>query len=372
MRVLHLHSDLGWGGVEQWLLQLSRHIDRPRVQMEYFSASIAPHWRQAIEALGMRWVPSPRPRKMWSYLRAFREALRERTYDAVHCHFSDHGGVLLLEAARFGVPVRIAHSHIDIERLLRTRHWPARAYVYSQNRLVRRHATHGLAASRAAARGMFGRRWTSDPRWEVAFCGLDLEPFSEKVDSRAIRAELGFAGTDIVLGHVGRFTPQKNHAFLVEIAAAAIRRNPRIRFLWVGDGPLRGAIQEQLRTRGLERRVVVLPESGAVPRLMLGAMDLFLFPSLYEGLGLVLVEAQAAGLPCLAADAVPAEATVAPELMTRLPVEQGAEMWAEAIERALEGRLAGTATAALEALRRSAFNIEVNAKRMEELYCAGR
>jgi glycosyltransferase involved in cell wall biosynthesis len=170
-------------------------------------------------------------------------------------------------------------------------------------RWVRDAATIGLAASAQAAEDLFGNRWRDDPRWRVLSYGIDLTPFAASPQRDRVRAGWGLERDAVVLGHVGRFEPQKNHAFLLEILAAARRIDPRVRPLLMGDGPLRPWVERRAAELGL--RAVFTGSRGDVPRLMLGAMDAFVFPSRFEGLGLAMVEAQAAGLPVIAADVHP-------------------------------------------------------------------
>jgi glycosyltransferase involved in cell wall biosynthesis len=163
--------------------------------------------------------------------------------------------------------------------------------------------------------------------------GIDLHPFTLAIDSHALRAELGIAQNSFVVGHVGRFAAQKNHAFLVEVAERFARRNPTAVFLLVGDGPLKSEIEALVRERGLRANFMFLGVREDVQRLMMGAMDCFLFPSVHEGLGLVLWEAQAAGLTCVVSDTIPEEATVVNKLVRRLPLDAAPETWANELER---------------------------------------
>jgi glycosyltransferase involved in cell wall biosynthesis len=365
LRVLHIHSDFQWGGVERWLLQVSRSIDRSAFQFDFFAASVDPAWQSAMESMQLGLIPSPRPRRLWSYAASLRRALESQPgYDVVHSHFIDHSGVLLREANRAGVPLRIAHSHIDVRPILREMDPVRRAYFLVQNQLLRRYATKGLAASNAAAASMFGRAWAGDRRWSVMHCGVDLAPFEQP--SQQMRGELGFASDDVVFGHVGRFAEQKNHRFLIDVALRLSSILPRAKFLWIGEGPLQNEIEERLRTTGLRGRVKILSRCENVPALMLGAMDAFLFPSLFEGLGLAVVEAQAAGLPCFISDQVPFEADVVPELVHRFSLADSADDWAFAIAGGL--RRAVTPRQALDAVKSSSFNIETSARRLEEVY----
>ena len=181
--------------------------------------------------------------------------------------------------------------------------------------LIRRHATMGLAVSRLAARGRFGPHWQEDSRFRILPCAISLDAFSGQVDRASVRRSLGLPESAFVLGHVGRFVPEKNHGFLIEIAAEVCRRVPEAHLLLVGDGPLRPAMEEKLVALGLSKRVTFTGLRQDVPKLLQGAIDIFLFPSLYEGLGIAVVEAQASGLPCLIADTISREVEVIPELV---------------------------------------------------------
>ena len=127
------------------------------------------------------------------------------------------------------------------------------------------------------------------------------------------------------------FTSKRTSEFLVKIAEELIRKYPNTHFLFIGDGSLRSTIAAEFEKMGLGRNVTFVPDTLSVPQFMLSAMDCFVFPSRYEGLGLVAVEAQAAGLPCFVSDRVPAEAIVDHKLVRVLPLTDPPELWADAI-----------------------------------------
>jgi glycosyltransferase involved in cell wall biosynthesis len=195
---------------------------------------------------------------------------------------------------------------------------------------------------------------------------VDLAPYSLKVDRAAVRSEFGFRASNTIFGHVGRFDTQKNHAFLIDIATEIAKRDSEARFLLVGDGPLRPSIEEQVRRAGIASRTVFAGSRPDVPRLTMGTMDRFLFPSLYEGLGLALIEAQAAGLPATISDVIPSEADVVPNLITRLSLRQPAAVWAE---HALHPGECGT-PGALAEVERCPFNVIASTNKLTELYDA--
>jgi len=364
IRVLHVHSPFEWGGVETWLLQLLRHIDRKRVSLDFFTNATRPGVEEMIRASGGRVLWAPPTARPWSYLKGLTSVLQtEGPYDVVHTHFLDHAGIVLWCAKRAGVPVRIAHSHEVSNRI----GWARRKYFEAGRRLLRKHATMGFAASRKAACFLYGDSWTGDPRWSVQLCGIDLAPFEASEDKTSLRASLGIPPDAFVIGHVGRFVPQKNHAFLLGVLKELVKRDRRTLFLLVGDGPLQETIRRRAEADGVSRWILFAGCRPDVPRLMLHAMDAFILPSLSEGLGVVVVEAQAAALPCVISDTVPGEADVVPGLVRRRSLNEPPATWAEEL-LVCRQKLRLSNESALEILRNSPFNIKNSARRLERAY----
>ena len=338
MKILHVVGSLDRGGAETWLAQILHHVDRHQYSMDFLVHTAAPGaLDKQIMELGARVLPClPRLQdgNPLRYAHNFRRILREcGPYDCVHSHIHHSSGYVLMLSAMMGVPVRIAHSHNDTCAIDRTYPSARRMYSCAMDVLIRHFATVGIAVSRSAAPSLFSDSWTADQRWRLCPLGIDLRPFSMAIDSSTIRAELGIAQNSFVIGHVGRFAEQKNHHFLVEIAGRLAKMEPTAVFLLVGDGPLKPQIEALVRERGLRTNFIFLGVRDDVQRLMLGAMDCFLFPSSYEGLGLVLWEAQAAGLTCVISDTIPDEASVATKLVRRLSLAATPEVWANELQR---------------------------------------
>lgn len=373
IRILHVVGGMNRGGVETGLIHVLRHIDRERYQMDFLVHTDQPcAYDEEVRALGSRIIPCLRPDQPWRYACNLLRALRDDgPYDVVHSHVHHFSGFVLMLARLAGVPIRIADSHSDTPLVDRRSGLLRRLYLQSMQAAIKAHATHGLASSQAAATALFGSRWQQDPRFRVLYQGIDLQPFREaqNTDFRKVRQELGLPLEALVIGHAGRFAEPKNHAFLVKVFTEVARREPTAHLLLVGDGPLRPTIEAQVRSLGLERRVVFAGVRADVPRLMVGAMDAFLFPSLWEGLGRVFLEAQAAGLRCLISEAVPEEATVIPALVRRLSLSLPPEEWASV----LLDRTWGSDVSREEALslmESSRFNITFSVRRLVELYGA--
>jgi glycosyltransferase involved in cell wall biosynthesis len=332
-KILHIVGRMNRGGVETWLMGVFRNIDRSRYQMDVAVHSLQPgSYDQELKSMGAMIWHLPPPSRPWSYVRCLRKLLREHgPYDVVHSHIHHYSGLVLLTARLAGVPVRIAHSHNDIRPAEVRASLPRRFYFALTEWWIKRNATRGFACSTKAAESLFGSDWKKDPRWKVLHYGVDLPAAEGRIDREKLLREFNIPRGAYVVGHVGRFDKQKNHTFLVEIAAELVRSDPNVFVLLVGDGSLRADIEAKVRTSGLVGNVRFALVRSDVFQIMNGVMDVLLFPSLHEGLGLVLVEAQAAGLPCICSDVVPEEAFVLPELVTTLSLDLPASTWAEAV-----------------------------------------
>jgi len=370
IRILHLLKAMDRGGVETWLMNVLRSIDREQFQMDFVveSSHPAPYDNEA-RALGSKVIPCANPRQPWRYAPIFRQILRENgPYDIVHSHGRHYSGFILWLAQQQGVPVRIAHGHNDTYAPQAYRGVVRPFYLTATKRWIGRYRTVGVACSEKAAVDMFSLRWKTDPTCRILYCGVDLAPFADSVNSAEVRAEFNIPKDAFVIGNVGRLTPQKNHPFLIEIAAAVAKCEPNMRVLLVGVGALRAEIEEQATRLGIADRVIFAGSRTDVPRLLRGAIDVFLFPSLFEGLGLALIEAQAAGLPCIISDVVPHEADVVKPLIQRLSLASPASVWADSVLATRNVQSVVQRQEALAIVEGSPFSIEDSCRQLARLY----
>ncbi|MBZ0292006.1 MAG: glycosyltransferase, partial [Anaerolineae bacterium] len=270
-RILHIVGGMNRGGVETWLMQVLRHIDRDQFQMDFLVHTEQPcAYDNEIRVLGSQIIPCMHPSQPLRYARNFRQILRTcGPYDVLHSHVHHYSGYTLWLAKQAGVPVRIAHSHNDTSAVQAQASFLRKGYLYIMATGIDRYATIKLAASKEAGQALFGNKDSHANPWQTLYYGIDLERFKVNVDRLQVRAEFGIPDGAIVVGHVGRFAEQKNHRFLVEIAKAACEQDPNIYFLLVGDGPLRAEIQEQVERAGLSERVIFAGLRDDIPRLML-------------------------------------------------------------------------------------------------------
>lgn len=235
---------------------------------------------------------------------------KENKYQIVHSHINSLSVFPLFSAYLAKVPIRIAHSHS-------TTHKSDRKSNFLKNvlrRFSKLFATNYFACSEHAGEWLFGKKALKEGKIAVIKNAIDVDKFKYDVIMRdKMRKKLGVEDK-IVFGHVGRFAKQKNHDFLIDIFFDIYQKRKDIVLLLIGEGPLEEKIKEKVKEKGLDDVVKFLGMKENVNDYM-QAMDIFLFPSLYEGLGIVLVEAQCSGMMCLASTEVPKEVELTPNII---------------------------------------------------------
>jgi len=314
------------GGVESVVMNYYRHIDKTRVQFDFIideDSTIVPH--EEIKRLGGRIHKVPPYQKPVSYHKALVKLFRENNYRIVHSHINTLSIFPLFAAKRAGVPVRIAHSHSTAGKGETARN----VLKYTLRPFSRIFPTHFCACSEHAGRWLFGNKLYSRGNVTLVKNAIDLSKFMFDSQIREdVKTELSVKDK-LVIGHVGRFMKQKNHSFLIDIFEQVHLRNPDSVLLLVGEGELEQEITEKVKRLGLDNCVKFLGVRNDVHRL-LQAMDIFLLPSLYEGLGMVAIEAQAVGLKVVASNMVPKEAKIT-ENFSYISLSQPAEKWSKNI-----------------------------------------
>lgn len=341
IRVCEFVGNMNGGGVEAVVMNYFQHVDRSKVQFDFVvtdSSTIVP--LDEMEALGARVFTVP----AYTHLSQFQKVSYELfsthpEWRIVHSHMNALNVFPLREAARAGVPVRISHSHSTAGRGETVKN-VVKTILRTQSN---RYPTHRFACSRYAGEWLFGK---STP-FEVVYNAIDLRRFSFSASTRVkVRTDLGLEDGQVAIGHVGRFMPQKNHRFLLEAFARASERRDDLVLLCVGSGDEEASTECWVQEHGLKDRVKFLGQRNDVNKIY-QAFDVFVLPSLYEGLCLVGVEAQAEGLPCLLSDRITREVDVT-DTCRFLSIEDP-DVWADAmctvelkstVERAATDRVA--------------------------------
>lgn len=327
IRVLNLFTIMDRGGAETMVMNYYRHIDRTKIQFDFLvHREQRGAYDEEIESMGgkiYRMCPVY-PQNFARYKRDLHSFFQSHPeYKIIHSHMSELGYFVFREAERQGVPVRICHAHnapngFDAKMIVRT---------YLKKRMMP-YLTHLFICGEASGKWLYGEKNKS--RFLMLNNAIDAVSYIYDLSKREeMRRHLGLAD-ELVIGHVGRFNPQKNHSFLIDIFAALLKKEPNAVLLLVGGGEGMSKMQEKAQELGIAEHVRFLGVRSDVADLM-QAMDVFVFPSLYEGLPVTMVEAQAAGLPCIISDKVPTECILTEGLVDIMPLSASPEAWAEKI-----------------------------------------
>lgn len=328
IRVLHIFAALNPGGVETFVMNLYRFIDRESVQFDFaLTEGKKSFFDEEVLSLGGRIFYFDTSKSMMQNLSHIFET--QGPYSAMHSHVYFYSGAVLENAHRHGIPVRIAHAHNTSFGQIYT--IKRRAYEWLMRKLILKHATHMFGCSVDACEFVFGSGCMNDPRCKVVHNGFDVDAYRFDSEKRAAtRAKYGIRDDQLVVGHVGRFEEQKNHTQLVEQFASIHQKVPDAMFLMVGRGSLMDAIKAKCAKLDILDHCVFAGAQKDTPSYY-SAMDVFLFPSLYEGLGSVLIEAQANGLHVVTSKTVvPWDIDVTGHA-SFVPLEASGAVWAEAV-----------------------------------------
>lgn len=359
IRILHVLQRMEAGGTQALLMNLYRNIDRTKIQFDFFvEYPDKQFYDDEIESMGGH-IYYNSVRKDFNMLKFQKELKRvlknHPEYRIIHVHAYTVGYFVLKVAHEFGVPVRIAHSHNNAT--VRDNKYYLKLIM---QKLYTIHATDFFACSEEAGTYLFKGK-----KFKVLKNAIDSEKFiADKKVGEKVRKELNIAPDAFVVGHVGRLHAQKNHEFLLKVFKEIKKRKSNACLLLVGTGPLEHQIKEQVKTLGLEDTVLFLGNRSDMYRIY-QAMDVFILPSLFEGLGIVAIEAQAAGIPVLCSEGVSKDANVSPifhaKSLDASPVE-----WATQAIEVSNDKMAHTNTQ--KYIIEAGYDVKTTAKDMQEYY----
>lgn len=322
IRVLHILGGLGTGGTESLIMNWYRNIDRSKIQFDFLVRSTDNNYADEITALGGRiYYTASFPRYFIKNRTETKAILERREWDVIHVHGNAAMYMLPLKLAKkLGYRCRVMHSHsVKAQN-------PVFALVHYLNRgKISQYATCCLACSEAAGHWMY-----PNTKFHVIHNAVQTEMFRFDQSARSeLRKELGIDDC-LVLGHVGRFSKPKNHAFLLDVFCEVKKLRPDSILMLVGDGELKEAAEKEAKALGLADSVLFLGRRSDVGQLM-SAMDIFVLPSLYEGLGNVLIEAQYNGLPCIVSEEAYNEEAEISSGLSKISLDCGNDVWAKHI-----------------------------------------
>ena len=334
LRVLFFIDRLRLGGIQMLAYDILKHNDPTKMNIEILNLDDGQHYplTDTLHDMGVKiyqlkgtWMRSPLD--LPNYFHAVDAFFKEHhNYDVVHLHSSSKNYYILKCACKWGIPVRVAHSH---NTGFQSKNPLVIALGDLMKKPMKKYATHQVGCSKMACEWLFDKGCVERGEAQVILNGIDTTLFAYNEQTRnEIRHELHL-DDKFVIGHVGRFANQKNHTFLLDIFAEIVKRQSNAVLMLIGIGELMDAMKQKALSLGISDKILFLGFRNDRERYM-QAMDSFLFPSLYEGLSVTLVEAQAAGLPVFASDSTTDETKFSP-FMKFLSLKQSASVWAEEI-----------------------------------------
>ena len=362
VRIAHIIGKIRNGGVESVIMNYYRNIDRSKIQYDVIidEDSSNPHVQAELESLGGKVITVPPYQKIAAYHKALYQLFRQNNYPLVYSHMNTLSVFPLFAAWRAGVPIRVAHSHSTAGKGETKRN----TVKYILRPFAKVFPTHLCACSEYAGRWLFGNRAFSAGRVKVWNNAVNTEQFAYSESVRQDTRKALSLSEKFIVGHSGRFMTQKNHTFLIDIFAEIHKRREDSVLLLAGEGYLINEVRAKVARLGLSECVVFLGNVNDMERYY-QAMDVFILPSLYEGLPVVGIEAQISGLPMLCSDAMTPETKICPNLHF-LSLKDSPSVWADEALRISEGHSRKDMSSYA---RKSGFDIKTESVKLSEWYC---
>ncbi len=370
IKVLVVTATMNAGGLENQLMHLLRNADKEMFQIDFSSKVEDSYYRKEIESLGAKYhvLPEMNKKNILSYFRTMVRIMKDGKYDVVHSNELFHSGIVLLAAYFAGVKCRIAHSHsiYDLDDINAKKSTIRKIYSSVMRWMILQFSNVQVGCSTAAGEFLFGKKVVKKDTYHLLFNSVDTKEYLENYD----KTETGeFCEAEwINVLHVGRVYEVKNQLFIAEIAEEFKKRDKKIRILCAGKGnqEYMDKVQEVIKSKDLQEHMKMLGVRKDISEL-LRKSKAFILPSLYEGMPLVLIEAQASGLHCVSADTFSKEVDFGIDAIEWLSLQAGAKKWADSIETAIEkGRKEKTNV--VNAIEEKGFDSRIFTERLCKLY----
>ncbi|MCS5480816.1 glycosyltransferase [Corynebacterium sp. YIM 101645] len=326
--ILHNFASLNLGGAESRTMDVYRAIDREQFHFDFVVYEDSEqHYEKEIRSLGgsVYRIPSPR-QNIVRHILALSSLIKRNKYDAIHSHTSYHSGLVSFIGWVHKVPIRIAHARTSGS--MSTTGLAGNLNRRVGQALINRFASKRLAISVASGDFVFGE--FSD--YQVLPNAFDLSRYDISFSKQEARARLGLPENRIIIGQVGRLTKVKNQQFSIRLLKNLQKIHPDAMLILVGEGPDRKSLEDLVRFNDLENSIIFVGIQANIPEWML-TFDVLLMPSIYEGLGVVVLEAQAAGTPVVASTGVPQFADIGLSIASFLSLGDQDHHWLTAIEQ---------------------------------------
>lgn len=365
IKVLHVIGGLNAGGAETAVVNWLKNIDRNKYQFDFVIHTKDEFYRKKVENLGCKIyrLPNPQGLGLMKWLKKFENLLVNNKYDIVHSHLYFFNGLILKSAKKMSVPIRISHSHNENSRLDNT--FVKIIYQKHSRFLIKKYATHLIGCSNGALKNLYANISKNDQRLSVLHYGIDVKKFDIKQSKNTLRKKYQLTTKSRIYLHVGRFVPVKNHTFLIRIFQEILRASKNSILILVGDGKLKKEVEKMVKLKRLEDNVRFVGTSDKIPEWMQIA-DIMIFPSLFEGLPVTLIEAQASGLNCIISDKISREIDAGLGLINFFSLDLSPKIWAK---KAIDVSIKKPKQNDIEnMMAKKEFDISSVCKKLEKIY----
>jgi len=361
IRIAQIIGKVVMGGVDSVVMNYYRHIDKTKFQFDFFMDGYEDTFiDDEIRSLGGRiFKLPPYEDGLIRNLRAFRKIVNENNYKIVHCHMNTLSIFWLREAKKAGVPIRIAHSHSTASKGEFIRN----IIKFSLRPFSKIYANQYCACSLYAGQWLYGSNFYNSGKVNYVKNAIDTDKFFySEINRNMIREELNLNGK-FVIGHIGRFVYAKNHEFLVNIFIEICKLHSNSILLLIGDGPKKEKIENLIKKKKMHDKVIFTGLRTDIPKIM-HAMDCFILPSRYEGLPIVVIEAQTSGLPCFISDKISPEIFITKQCI-KINLDTSPESWAKCIMYNMESYKRASF---IDEISTKGYNIKFEFETLEKLY----
>ncbi|MGD9678802.1 MAG: glycosyltransferase [Vulcanibacillus sp.] len=326
-KVLQVFGSLNLGGAESRMIDVYENINKDLYEFSFLSMSFQnQYYENKIESFGAKLykVISPRESLLKNILQ-INVILKQNNFNAIHCHVSYYSGILMFLSYLHKIPVRIVHARTTgsennriIDRLL----------LFFGKQLVKHFSTSRVAISNSAGKFLFGKM-----KFDVIPNAINYKKFFNTEESEVVKIKKSLnISNELVIGHVGRFEKMKNHDFLLRIALSMKNKGIIFKMILIGEGTEKEEVRHKIQTNDLNEHVLLINNQSNI-NVYMRVFDIFVFPSKYEGLGSVVLEAQASGCPCLLSTGVPKEVSLGLGNIDFLDLTENIDKWIDSIKR---------------------------------------
>jgi glycosyltransferase EpsF len=325
IRILHVFASLNIGGAESRMMDVYRKLDRNKIQFDFITLTQGEQFFESeIRQLGGKIyrLRNPRETGIITHFKDLISVMKSCSYQAVHAHTSYHCGFVSFAAAIAGIKIRVSHARTTgtIQKGI-----GSHLNIILGKFLISLFSNKKLCISRDAGVFLYGEKALKNTKAIILPNAINLDEY-ESLDYYDENIELQVKDSYII-GHIGRFSEMKNHNFLISVFEQLAKNSEKYKLILIGDGVLKSKIQVLVNNKNLNNKVIFTGNRRDIPYL-LSKIDVLVLPSIYEGLGGVVIEAQAAGVPCVISNALPKEIDLGLNLVSRVALNDSLNKWA--------------------------------------------